>query len=226
MGAHSRLGISSGTEQDIDVAEIITHEKYLSPFGYSHDIALLRLAKPAKLGTGVGLVCLPNSSLPLPIGDLNKKCWISGWGKLASDGPLPDYLQQVRVSPMSKERCLKAYGPRYVHDSMLCAGLEQGGADACKGDSGGPLVCEYNGRWHLEGATSWGYAICGTSGKPAVYARIRYLNSWIRSKIGGFVPTGNGLFCLQFLPHQHLLTLSEPQGGLPYENVGDARGLA
>ena len=42
LGAHSRVGETVGTEQDIDVAEIITHEKYHSPLRYSHDIALLR----------------------------------------------------------------------------------------------------------------------------------------------------------------------------------------
>ncbi|KAL9985657.1 hypothetical protein ACROYT_G008083 [Oculina patagonica] len=148
LGAHNRLGTGHdyGTEQDIAVAEIIKHENYHSPMPYGHDIALIRLAKPAKLGKGVGLVCLPDSSLPLPIDDLNKKCWITGWGRLASGGASPDKLMQVDVPLMSKERCLKGY-PGKIHDSMLCAGLDQGGIDACQGDSGGPLVCEYNGKW-------------------------------------------------------------------------------
>ena len=185
MGAHSRLGSTTGREQDIDVAEIITHENYHSPLTYSHDIALLRLAKPAKLGKGVGLVCLPDSNLPLPIDDLNKKCWITGWGRLASGGDTPDKLQQVDVPLVSKQRCLKGY-PGKIHDSMLCAGLDQGGIDACQGDSGGPLVCEFNGKWHLEGVTSWGYG-CASPGKPGVYAKVRYLQDWVKNKISGVV---------------------------------------
>lgn len=185
LGAHSRLGSTVGTEQDIDVAEIIKHEQYHSPVSYSHDIALIRLAQPARLGKGVGLVCLPDTRLHLPIDDPNKKCWITGWGRLSSGGASPDKLMQVDVPLMSKERCLKGY-PGQIHDSMLCAGLDQGGVDACQGDSGGPLVCEYNGKWYLEGATSWGYG-CAVAGRPGVYAKVRYLLSWIQSKMGAVV---------------------------------------
>ena len=188
LGAHYRTDSYGhvGTEQDIDVAEIFTHENYHSPMRYGHDIALLRLSKPAKLGKGVGLVCMPDSNLPLPLDDLNKKCWITGFGRLASGGASPTKLMQVDVPLVSKARCLKGY-PGAIHDSMLCAGLDQGGVDACQGDSGGPLVCEYNGKWYLEGATSWGHG-CARPNKYGVYAKVRYLSSWIKSKMSGVVP--------------------------------------
>ena len=88
---------------------------------------------------------------------------------------------QASVPLVSKSRCDKAY-PGQIHDSMLCAGLDQGGVDACQGDSGGPLVCEYNGRWFLEGATSWGYG-CAFPNKFGVYAQVRYLKSWLQQKM-------------------------------------------
>ncbi|CAH3103828.1 unnamed protein product, partial [Pocillopora meandrina] len=187
MGAHYRVSGTVGTEQDIDVAQIINHESYHTPLRYSHDIALLKLARPAKLQTGIGLACLSDSSLPLPIDDPNTKCWITGWGTLSSGGSQPNALMEASVPLVSKKRCLKGY-PGKIHDSMLCAGLDQGGVDACQGDSGGPLVCKFNGRWYLEGATSWGYG-CAAPNKYGVYAKVRYLRSWIdRNMNGGIIP--------------------------------------
>ena len=183
MGAHYRVSGTVGTGQDIDVAQIINHESYHTPLRYSHDIALLKLARPAKLQTGIGLACLSDSSLPLPIDDPNTKCW----GTLSSGGSHPNALMEASVPLVSKKRCLKGY-PGKIHDSMLCAGLDQGGVDACQGDSGGPLVCKFNGRWYLEGATSWGYG-CAAPNKYGVYAKVRYLRSWIdRNMNGGIIP--------------------------------------
>lgn len=40
------------------------------------------------------------------------------------------------------------------------------------------LVCEYNGQWFLEGATSWDYG-CAVRMRYGVYAKVRYVKSWI-----------------------------------------------
>lgn len=48
LGAHRRVNIV-GTEQDIRVSKVITHPSYHKPTRYSHDIALLKLEKPAQL---------------------------------------------------------------------------------------------------------------------------------------------------------------------------------
>lgn len=179
LGAHYQRTGSVGTEQDIKVAAIFRHKSYHSPLRYSHDIALLKLANTATINKGVGLACLPDGSYPLPEDDLNKKCWITGWGTLAAGGSSPNALMQASVPVVSKARCDKAY-PNKIHASMLCAGLDQGGVDACQGDSGGPLVCEFRGKWYLEGATSWGYG-CADPMKYGVYAKIRYgdIRKWI-----------------------------------------------
>ena len=63
----------------------------------------------------------------------------------------------------SRQSCNVAY-PGKIHDSMICAGFDRGGVDSCQGDSGGPFVCEFNGKWWLEGVTSWGYG-CARPGK-------------------------------------------------------------
>jgi len=109
---------------------------------------------------------------------------IAGWGTLSSGGSSPRVLMQASVPLVSKQRCLRGY-PRQIHDSMLCAGYDQGGVDSCQGDSGGPLVCEFGGKWYLEGATSWGHG-CAARGKYGVYANIRYLRSWVRGKMGRY----------------------------------------
>ena len=107
MGVHYRRSGSVGTEQDIDVAQIITHESYHKPLRYSHDIALLKLATRVNLGKGVGLACLPQYSPSLPVDNPNKKCWINGWGTLSSGGSQPNALIQALVPLVSKQRCLK-----------------------------------------------------------------------------------------------------------------------
>ena len=84
---------------------------------------------------------------------------------------------QVEVPIVSKASCKGAYGS-LIHDSMVCAGLREGGKDSCQGDSGGPLVCESNGKFFLEGVVSWGSG-CASPGKYGVYARVRYLRQWI-----------------------------------------------
>ena len=177
MGAHFRVNGTVGTEQDIDVEQIIRHENFRSPFTYSNDIALLKLAKPANLSDGVGLACLPDSSHFL----VNKTCWITGWGTLSSSGIQPKVLMQASVPIVSKQSCPVAY-PRDLDDSMLCAGFKQGGVDACQGDSGGPLVCEFGGRWFLEGASSWGDG-CEAPNKYGVYSKVAALTPWVNAKI-------------------------------------------
>lgn len=186
MGAHYRRTGYVGTEQDITIAQIITHENYHTPLRYSHDIALLKLSQPARLGKGVGVACLPYSNVPLPEDAPHKKCWVTGWGTLASGGSQPNDLMQASVPLVSKQRCLKAL-PGRIHDSMLCAGFDQGGVDTCQGDSGGPLVCEHNGKWYLEGVTSWGHG-CASPNSYGVYAKVRILMPWIRAKMNYVTP--------------------------------------
>lgn len=91
---------------------------------------------------------------------------------------------QAKVPLVSKQRCLKSY-PGRIHDSMLCAGHDAGGVDTCQGDSGGPLVCKYGRKWHVEGATSWGYR-CASKGYFGVYANVRYLLDWINEKMSKY----------------------------------------
>ena len=77
MGAHYKKG-NDATAQDFEIERIIMHQSYKKPFGMSHDIALLKLSSSAQLNNAVGLACLPDTSLDLPIDNESKKCWITG----------------------------------------------------------------------------------------------------------------------------------------------------
>ena len=181
MGAHYRTTGSVGTEQDITVAQIIIHDNFENPLFRSNDIALINLASPADLGEGVGLVCLPDTNYQLPLDDLNKRCWSTGWGSLSLGGNFPNSLMQVSLPLVSRQRCENSY-PGKIDDSMLCTGLDEGGIGVCNGDSGTPLVCEFNGAWYLEGVGSWSGG-CGEPNYYAVFAKVRTLRSWLLSNI-------------------------------------------
>lgn len=179
VGAHRKEVKEEGVTQEFTVSQVVKHSQY-NPTTNANDMALVKLDRPAILGTGVGLVCLGNDSFHLPLDDLNNQCLISGWGTLESGGQQPDTLQEVLVPLVSKPVCEQAY-PN-LHDSMLCAGFQLGGKDSCQGDSGGPLVCQYNGKYYLEGVTSWGYG-CAAANAYGVYGKVRHLRSFIDSTI-------------------------------------------
>jgi len=174
MGAHYKRR-NLGTEQEIGVEKIILHPSYHKPKRYAHDIALIKLKRPAILTKAVGLACLPSDEVAgfVP----GKSCWITGWGRLQMGGNRTNVLMQASVPIKDNATCHRSY-PGKLHDSMFCAGLDQGGIDTCQGDSGGPMVCENSGRFYIEGVTSWGYG-CAIPGLFGVYADVRYLRPWI-----------------------------------------------
>jgi len=75
-------------------------------------------------------VCLPASGSDPAAGT---NCWITGWGTTSSGGSQPDELHQAQVPIVSKADCENAYPGEIHHDSMICAGLKQGGIDSCQG---------------------------------------------------------------------------------------------
>ncbi|XP_044162898.1 uncharacterized protein LOC114956623 [Acropora millepora] len=184
LGAHYYSAASVvGTEQYFDVVQIVEHENYNSPKRWSNDIALLKLSRPALLQNGVGLVCLSDDQFQLPFTETSKKCWTTGWGTLSYGGFKPIVLMQVDLPLVSPQRCSHLHLTRYDANTMICADRVWGGVGACHGDSGGPLVCEFNGKWYLEGVTSWIGLPCGEVNKPAIFAYVRKFKSWIIRKM-------------------------------------------
>ena len=71
-----------------------------------------------------------------------------------------------------------------IDDTMLCAGLAEGGKDSCQGDSGGPLfVTTADGKYLQVGVVSWGYG-CGLPDVRGVYARLGQFKDWIEQNMG------------------------------------------
>lgn len=94
-----------------------------------YDITVLRLTEPLPFSAAIGSIPLPQPNAPLPVGEPSV---VAGWGAIQEGGPPVDLLQAVRVPVVSLEECRAAYGEDTVTDRMLCAGVPEGGKDACQ----------------------------------------------------------------------------------------------
>lgn len=171
MAGEHNLNKNDGTEQEIVLSKIIQHEDY-NAFTISNDISLLKLSHPLTFNNNVASISL--QSVKEYAGD----CVVSGWGTTSEGGSSPSILKYVEVPTVTDEQCREAYGHNDIDDSMICAGVPEGGKDACQGDSGGPLVC--NG--YLTGIVSWGYG-CARPDYPGVYSEVAYFKDWVEANV-------------------------------------------
>ncbi|XP_026550297.1 chymotrypsin-like elastase family member 3B, partial [Notechis scutatus] len=85
-----------------------------------NDIALLKLSRRPQLNDKVGLGCLPEPDTVLPNG---YSCYITGWGRISTGGPLPAKLQQALLPVVDYDHCRKPdWWGGSVKRSMVCAG--------------------------------------------------------------------------------------------------------
>ncbi|XP_040065518.1 prostasin-like [Ixodes scapularis] len=131
-------------------------------------------------------ICLPEKDQSFD----GETCTASGWGltKDPSEGgaQMPAQLQKVDLPIVPYNVCKEYYKDvNEVHeDTMICAGLEEGGKSVCYGDSGGPLQCaREDGHYVLAGATSWG-TTCAAPKQPGVFSKIATQLDWIRMVTG------------------------------------------
>nr|AAL67442.1 trypsin [Paralithodes camtschaticus] len=170
-GDHT-LYSAEGNEQKIAVSKIIQHEDY-NGFSISNDISLLQFASPLTFNSFVGPIALPAQG-QVASGD----CTCTGWGTTTEGGYSSDALLKVTMPIVSDADCRASYGESDIDDSMICAGVPQGGKDACQGDSGGPLACSDTGSPYLAGIVSWGYG-CARPNYPGVYCEVAYYVDWV-----------------------------------------------
>ncbi|XP_011880749.1 PREDICTED: trypsin-1-like [Vollenhovia emeryi] len=138
---------------------------------------LLQLKRPLYRNAYVQYVALP----PVYLADMfqiyTEDCVAIGWGRHIPDSSQGSgtHLRHVRIPLISPDKCPMLN----VHkEKQLCAGLPEGGRDACKGDSGGPLLC--NGT--QVGIVSWG-AGCARPNAPGVYSRVDFYLQWLNKTI-------------------------------------------
>ena len=181
VGAHN----IDEPDLDIDVDEIFGHPRYVGAT-FENDVALL------KLKTSLDSKKYPPVQLSWDSDDYleNTNTIVMGWGT-NENGNLNTKLHQVSVPTVSKATCsqLGSYpgpptGSMMITDTMLCAGLVQGGKDACQGDSGGPLIAidSVTGDLRQTGIVSWGEG-CALPNKYGVYANVLSLRAFIIRRV-------------------------------------------
>ncbi|XP_021017056.1 chymotrypsin-like elastase family member 3B [Mus caroli] len=183
LGEHEQ-GVEEGSEQviPINAGDLFVHPKWNSEcVNCGNDIALVKLSRSAQLGDAVQLACLPPAGEILPNG---APCYISGWGRLSTNGPLPTKLQQALLPVVDYEHCSRwDWWGYYVKTTMVCAGgyIQSG----CFGDSGGPLNCPAdNGTWQVHGIASFvSPSGCNTLKKPTMFTRVSAFIDWIEETI-------------------------------------------
>ncbi|KAL8198218.1 UNVERIFIED_CONTAM: Chymotrypsin-like elastase member 3B [Gekko kuhli] len=185
LGEHD-MDQEEGSEQRIPVNadDIIVHPGWLSfCVACGNDIALLKLSRSAELNDKVKLACLP------PVGEIlpnDYPCYISGWGRLSTGGPLPPVLQQAELPVVDHAHCTQPdwWGALSIRETMVCAGGDI--RAGCNGDSGGPLNCQAaDGRWEVHGIASFVSGLgCNALKKPTVFTRVSAFEDWIREVSG------------------------------------------
>lgn len=176
------LGVAHGEVDDLHVIsgrndlgsgagrEVKVREKWVNP-GYDSgtnagDIAVLTLDEPLPAGSTIPMAGSGDHGYEPGVA-----AKVYGWGDSSGNGDYAPKLRAADVEMLQDSECARAYPSgaegTFDEESMVCAGVEEGGRDACQGDSGGPLVA--NGR--VVGLVSWG-AGCGEEGRPGVYTRV------------------------------------------------------
>jgi hypothetical protein len=201
VSGYVRVGIHNFRDDDTEFSKRVVKRAVIHPgwdsSTFENDIALLELVSDAIVDPKdiyererVTPLCLPNEQTCF---DKRTPCVVTGWGVYDSKTyARHSELQEVAVRLMPKDECTKhkTYA-NYVKPSMVCAGYEKGGKDACAGDSGGPLMCRvkdqnsdtYTDKWVLYGVVSWGID-CAKEGQPGIYTSVPAMYEWIHEVTG------------------------------------------
>jgi trypsin len=166
IGLHD-LNDTRNTES-FRAAKVIVHPKNDDQMNY--DFALIQLDHDSKFAP----VALNRTEVVGPVNLVT-----AGWGTTSEGGDLSDRLLKVQVPFVDAAACARAY-PGQTSDSMICAGLKEGGKDSCQGDSGGPLLIGTGAGRTLAGVVSWGEG-CAEPDKFGVYGKVNAAVDWVEA---------------------------------------------
>lgn len=168
-----RTNLSLAGGERIAVTELVLHPSYDNTL-IDYDIALLKLAHPTTIPWLERRVGYDDEARLAVTGTMTT---VIGWGVTSEGGEMPATLQQVDLPLVDQDICAEVMGD--VTDRMMCAGVIEGGRDACLGDSGGPMMVRDDaGHDTLLGLVSWGVG-CGEAEYYGIYTRIARFNAWI-----------------------------------------------
>jgi trypsin len=168
-----------------------------------NDLLLIKLSSPSS----APLVTL-NTDPDLPSG--GQAVTVMGFGVTAFEGDISFDLLEVELDAYSFDDCNALLTGLVFEEMHVCAGIPEGGKDACAGDSGGPLVDSLTLEQY--GIVSFGVE-CALPDAPGVYIRVSSYMGWIQEFIcensdtpptscGEASPTGNPTLTPRATPTQ------------------------
>ncbi|EDW68858.2 uncharacterized protein Dvir_GJ12927 [Drosophila virilis] len=148
-------------------------------FGGYHDLALIRLPRPARPSVYVQPIALALEFMQPPLleGQLVSS---SGWGALGDD----DELTYVDVAVLEQDIYICNFLPGLVSTRRHICTDGRNGRGGCQGDSGGPLVYQWRNISYLIGVTAFGSTTGCELGAPTVYTRVASYLDWILGETG------------------------------------------
>ncbi|KAK7072917.1 Transmembrane protease serine 13 [Halocaridina rubra] len=166
-------GKDANTTVVSQIRTIIIHPKFRRKSAFDSDIAILVLREPLEFDDSISAICLP-----LREPRMKQNVVAIGYGKTSEKAKFfSPVLRHVNIEVLDPTQC--GTYEELVEGTMICAGILQGGKDACSGDSGGPLMSEdEDGIWEAIGIISFGEG-CGRPNKPGVYTNIVRYVPWI-----------------------------------------------
>uniref|UniRef100_T1JFG4 Peptidase S1 domain-containing protein n=1 Tax=Strigamia maritima TaxID=126957 RepID=T1JFG4_STRMM len=181
LGTHNLHQINAKSDAlDIKITNIKMHENFQAN-GFYNDIAILKLSAPIKQFTDyIKPICLPTDKMKNE-NTIGEFATIAGWGSEFYGGAESGVLKQAELPIWDNADCDRVFTQK-IENIFVCAGLADGGKDACQGDSGSPLMIQRDNRWIQYGIVSFGEK-CAQAGSPGVYTRLTEFLPWITENI-------------------------------------------